>query len=181
MVTSMVQMIQNKNPQCARLFLRNWLNSVYHLPRYFRRPRLNMHGVIFRGKSKRFRTSQWLVKLQRRSSVLRISCLRKNGDGVVPKTFEKYHDPKSATKLEQHDKDGSYRMVLQGTLQWQRKPKCYAIALRKPAVITQAVSCTARRRHHQERTVTKRYYATQPRCRLLHSTTRQRTTEGKRL
>ncbi|KAM1500215.1 hypothetical protein ACFX10_022808 [Malus domestica] len=96
-----------------------------------------------------------------------------------PKTFEKYHDRKSATKLEQHDKDGSYMMVLQGTLQWQRKPKCYAIALCKPAAITQAVSCTPRRRHHQERIVTKRHYAAKPRCRLLHSTTRQLATEGK--
>ncbi|KAM2312500.1 hypothetical protein ACFXTH_022895 [Malus domestica] len=69
-------------------------------------------------------------------------------------------------------------MVLQGTLQWQRKPKCYAIALRKPTAITQAVSCTARRHHHQERIVTKRHYAVKPRCRLLHSTTRQRATEG---
>ncbi|KAM1639803.1 hypothetical protein ACFXTN_009041 [Malus domestica] len=71
-------------------------------------------------------------------------------------------------------------MVLQSTLQWQRKPKCYAIALRKPAAITQAVSCTTRRRHYQERTVTKRHYATRPRCRLLHSTTRQRATEESR-
>ncbi|KAM2808315.1 hypothetical protein PS2_043214 [Malus domestica] len=68
-------------------------------------------------------------------------------------------------------------MVLQGTLQWQKKPKCYAIALRKPAAITQTVSYTARQRHHQERTVTKRHYAAKPRCRLLHSTTRQRATE----
>ncbi|KAM2974219.1 hypothetical protein FF1_000540 [Malus domestica] len=69
-------------------------------------------------------------------------------------------------------------MVLQGTLQWQRKPKCYAIALDKLAAITQAVSCTARRCHHQEKTVTKRHYAAKPRYRLLHSTTRQRATEG---
>ncbi|TQD77573.1 hypothetical protein C1H46_036896 [Malus baccata] len=37
-------------------------------------------------------------------------------------------------------------MVLQGTLQWQKKPKCYAIALRKPVAITQAVSSTTRQR-----------------------------------
>ncbi|KAM2491507.1 hypothetical protein PS1_043162 [Malus domestica] len=86
---------------------------------------------------------------------------------------------KLATKLEQHGRDDSYKTVIQSTLQWQRKPKCYAIALRKPVATTQAISCTARRRHHQGKTVTKRHYTAKPCCSLLHSTTRQRTTEGK--
>ncbi|KAM1282570.1 hypothetical protein ACFX2H_022914 [Malus domestica] len=63
-------------------------------PPKIRRPRLNMHGVVFCEKSKRLRTSQWRVKLQRCSLILRIAFLRKNGDGVVLKTFEKYHDRK---------------------------------------------------------------------------------------
>ncbi|KAM2220840.1 hypothetical protein ACFX1S_019990 [Malus domestica] len=86
---------------------------------------------------------------------------------------------KSATKLEQHGKDDSYKTVLQSTLQWQRKLKCYTITLRKPAATTQAISCTARRRHRQGKTMTKRHYTAKPRCSLLHSTTRQRATEGK--
>ncbi|KAM1940936.1 hypothetical protein ACFX13_028578 [Malus domestica] len=49
-----------------------------------------MHGVVFCGKSKRLRTSQWRIKLQRRSLVLRITFLRMNGNGVSLKTLKKY-------------------------------------------------------------------------------------------
>ncbi|KAM2200497.1 hypothetical protein ACFX1R_000442 [Malus domestica] len=86
---------------------------------------------------------------------------------------------KSATKLEQHGRDDSYKTVIPSTLQWQRKPKCYAITLCKPVATAQAISYTARRRHRQGKTVTKRHYTVKPRCSLLHSTTRQCTTEGK--
>ncbi|KAM1845274.1 hypothetical protein ACFX13_019594 [Malus domestica] len=75
-----------------------------------------MHGVVLCGKSKRLRTSKWCIKLQRCSLVLRITFLRKNGDGAALKALEKYHDlkkkkKKSATKLEQHGKEGSYKIV----------------------------------------------------------------------
>ncbi|KAM2187956.1 hypothetical protein ACFX1X_030175 [Malus domestica] len=103
-ITSMVLRIQDKNPRCARLLLRIWLNRVYHLPRYSRRPRLNMHGiVVFCRKSKCLGTSQWCIKLQRRSLILRIAFLCKNGADVALKALKQYHDCKKKKKNQSQD------------------------------------------------------------------------------
>ncbi|KAM1849384.1 hypothetical protein ACFX14_013425 [Malus domestica] len=90
--TIMVRRVQDKNPRFAHRRLCSWSNGVYHLSRYLRRPRLNMHGVVFYGKNKRLGASQWRIKLQCRSTILRIAFLRKNGDGVIFKALEKHHD-----------------------------------------------------------------------------------------
>ncbi|KAM1677436.1 hypothetical protein ACFXTN_034256 [Malus domestica] len=90
--TIMVQRVQDKNPRSAHLPLCSWSNGVYKLPRYLRRPRLNMHGVVFYGKNKCLRASQWRIKLQCRSTILWIAFLRKNGDGVVFKALKKHND-----------------------------------------------------------------------------------------
>ncbi|TQD75523.1 hypothetical protein C1H46_038944 [Malus baccata] len=86
---------------------------------------------------------------------------------------------KSATKLEQHGRDDSYKTVLQSMLQWQRKLKCYTITLRKPAATTQAISCTARQRHRQKKTVIKGTTQQIPAVVSITAPHGKGTTEGK--
>ncbi|KAM1524976.1 hypothetical protein ACFX10_009509 [Malus domestica] len=145
-----------------------------------------MHGVIFCGKSKRLRTSKWLVKLQHRSSVLRIVCFRKNGDGAALKALKKYLDlekNKSATKLEQHGKEGSYKTILPSGskrhINVTIEESCDQKALHSINSLQSLAQLHTVAHHRGKKTVNKRHYTMKSLYSLLHSTTRQRTTEGK--
>ncbi|KAM1636898.1 hypothetical protein ACFX2K_014913 [Malus domestica] len=177
-VTSMVRRIQDKNPRDARLLLRIWLNRIYHLPRYFERPRLDMHGVIFYGKGKRLRTSQWFVKLQRRSSILRIVCLRKNGDGAALKSLKNTmtSEKKSAIKLKQHGKEGSYKTVYPSGgkkhINVTTEESCDQKALHNINLLQSLAPLHTVAHHRGKKTVNKRHYTTKSLHGLLHNTTR---------
>ncbi|KAM1119251.1 hypothetical protein ACFX2B_042862 [Malus domestica] len=113
-ITRMVRRVQDESSRCTHIFLYIWSTKNCHLPRYFRRPRLDMHQVVFLMKGKCLRACQRHTKLQRRSPILLITFIRKNGDGVALKTIEKYHgcNGKISHKIEQHNKEDSCKMIL---------------------------------------------------------------------